>query len=279
MRCKFCGAEIPDGTNFCPNCGKDLSKLRRCVKCGEMIDDDATFCPFCGTQQPRQQQAQAEQTEQNKQSMYQRTTRQTLNQSAQPMSETPTCEEHTDSSNKWLWIVIVAVVAVIAIGGGLYYFQKVRPSKTVVVAGNGNSDSPDSTTTVEESESTTPAEERQEVEERPEEESPEPSSSTSSAAPSTSEVSTTANEAADLFDVVTSRRLTESDIAGLGASDLKILRNYIYAIHGYIFETTAMKNYFEVQDWYNGTTADQGAVYRELSSVERYNVNFIKRHE
>ena len=169
MRCKFCGAEIPDGTNFCPNCGKDLSKLRRCVKCGEMIDDDATFCPFCGTQQPRQQQAQAEQTEQDKQPMSQRPIQQSLNQSAQPMRDTPTYEEHTDSNNKWLWIVVAAVVAVIAIGG-VYYFMEVRPSKTVAVAGDGNSASPDSTTSVEESESTTPAEERQEVEEKPVEE-------------------------------------------------------------------------------------------------------------
>lgn len=275
MRCKFCGAEIPDGTNFCPNCGKDLSKLRRCVKCGEMIDDDATFCPFCGTQQPRQQQAQTEQTMQPK---AQQPTRQTLNQSSQPTLETPAYGEHAGSSNKWLWIVVAAVVAVIAIGG-VYYFMEVRPSKTVAVAGDGNSAFPDSTASVEERESTTPSEERQEVEEKPVEESAELNDNTSSTAPSTSDVSTTAYEAADLFDVVTSRKLTESDIAGLGSSDLKILRNYIYAIHGYIFKTRAMKNYFEVQDWYNGTIADQGTVYRELSSVERYNVNFIKRHE
>ncbi len=52
MKCKYCGAELPNGTNFCTNCGKDLRNLRKCVKCGEIIDDDATFCPFCGTEQP-----------------------------------------------------------------------------------------------------------------------------------------------------------------------------------------------------------------------------------
>ena len=27
MFCKFCGAELPDGTNFCPICGKDDSSV------------------------------------------------------------------------------------------------------------------------------------------------------------------------------------------------------------------------------------------------------------
>lgn len=52
MKCKYCGAEVPKESQFCPNCGKDLSKLRKCVKCGEIIDDDATFCPHCGAEQP-----------------------------------------------------------------------------------------------------------------------------------------------------------------------------------------------------------------------------------
>ena len=52
MKCKYCGTELPKGTKFCTNCGKDLSSLRKCVKCGEIIDDDATFCPYCGAEQP-----------------------------------------------------------------------------------------------------------------------------------------------------------------------------------------------------------------------------------
>lgn len=52
MKCKYCGTELPKGTKFCTNCGRDLSNLRKCVKCGEIIDDDATFCPYCGSEQP-----------------------------------------------------------------------------------------------------------------------------------------------------------------------------------------------------------------------------------
>ncbi len=53
MKCKLCGAEIPDDAVFCPVCGGNLQS-RRCVNCGEVIDEDATFCPFCGAAQPHE---------------------------------------------------------------------------------------------------------------------------------------------------------------------------------------------------------------------------------
>ena len=52
MKCKFCQAEIDQDAQFCTNCGKDLSKLRKCVNCHEFIDDDSDFCPYCGSKQP-----------------------------------------------------------------------------------------------------------------------------------------------------------------------------------------------------------------------------------
>lgn len=86
MKCKYCGTELPKGTKFCTNCGRDLSNLRKCVKCGEIIDDDATFCPYCGSEQP----------------VY----------------------EEDNPHKKWLIGVVVALF--IAIVGGCYYFISIR---------------------------------------------------------------------------------------------------------------------------------------------------------
>lgn len=108
MKCRYCGAEIPDGSAFCPNCGKKIEKVRRCVKSHSVLLRNTTATATTWTDGAKRQ---------NKQPISQRPTQQTLNQSSQPMSETPTYEEQTDSSNKWLWIVVAAVVAVIAIGG------------------------------------------------------------------------------------------------------------------------------------------------------------------
>ena len=52
MKCKYCHAEIEQDAQFCPNCGRDLSKISRCVKCGELLDKGTSFCPYCGVEQP-----------------------------------------------------------------------------------------------------------------------------------------------------------------------------------------------------------------------------------
>jgi RNA polymerase subunit RPABC4/transcription elongation factor Spt4 len=102
MKCKYCGAEVPKESQFCPNCGKDLSKLRKCVKCGEIIDDDATFCPHCGAEQP----------------VY--------------LEDTP---------SPWRKVIVIgiAIVVVAILGIGGYYFMNRKgqePTKTENVATN-----------------------------------------------------------------------------------------------------------------------------------------------
>ena len=44
--CENCGADVPAGSKFCPNCGA-VAKEKNCPKCGEVIGDE-TFCQNCG---------------------------------------------------------------------------------------------------------------------------------------------------------------------------------------------------------------------------------------
>jgi hypothetical protein len=71
-----------------------------------------------------------------------------------------------------------------------------------------------------------------------------------------------------------SRYISESDLYGMSLADLRIMRNEIYARHGYIFQTKDMKQYFSKQSWYRPTTSNV-----KLSNIEQYNVNFIKSYE
>ncbi|MFZ4105380.1 YARHG domain-containing protein [Flavobacterium sp.] len=47
------------------------------------------------------------------------------------------------------------------------------------------------------------------------------------------------------------RLLLLSDIQNLNTWDLKIMRNEIFARHGYIFQTQDMIDYFNQQSWFS----------------------------
>ena len=78
------------------------------------------------------------------------------------------------------------------------------------------------------------------------------------------------------YDVACERKLTEDDLAGMSKKELRFMRNWIFARHGYIFSTTEMRNYFEQQPWCQGRYSN---VTSMLTDIEKYNINFIKEHE
>ncbi len=80
-------------------------------------------------------------------------------------------------------------------------------------------------------------------------------------------------------ELLSRRELTESDLAGKSNYELRKMVNRIYAHNGYIFSKDEWRNYFSQFSWYSPSTSDQTTVYNRFSSIERYNVDFIKRHE
>jgi hypothetical protein len=72
------------------------------------------------------------------------------------------------------------------------------------------------------------------------------------------------------------RNLNESELASKSCFELKIMRNEIYARHGYIFKTDDMRAYFSRQSWYRPSAAD---VSGQLSGVEKRNTQLIKQYE
>lgn len=77
-----------------------------------------------------------------------------------------------------------------------------------------------------------------------------------------------------LYPFASTRRLSASELYGYSARQLKIMRNEIYARHGYIFQTADMKNYFAAQPWYTPVSRNV-----RLSSIEQANVATIQRVE
>lgn len=78
---------------------------------------------------------------------------------------------------------------------------------------------------------------------------------------------------------VSKRKLNDADLRGKSKKELEILRNMIYARHGYRFRRNDLLQYFSQFSWYRPTTTDQTIAYNEMSDIERYNIDFIKKHE
>ena len=72
------------------------------------------------------------------------------------------------------------------------------------------------------------------------------------------------------------RVLKSKDVENTGQEELRIMRNEIYARHGYSFRVRDMRRYFDNQDWYMPIAVD---VTAKLSETEKKNEALIKRYE
>lgn len=72
------------------------------------------------------------------------------------------------------------------------------------------------------------------------------------------------------------RELSEGDVENYTAEELEIMRNEIYARHGYSFKNKKMRAHFEKQKWYVPMGVD---IRSQLSDVEAKNIELIYRYE
>jgi hypothetical protein len=72
------------------------------------------------------------------------------------------------------------------------------------------------------------------------------------------------------------KKLKESDIKNLKKIDLEILRNTIFARHGFSFKTKTVRQFFDSVEWYIPVSTN---VDNELTTVEKENIVLLKRFE
>jgi len=82
--------------------------------------------------------------------------------------------------------------------------------------------------------------------------------------------------AAGQYPQSSSRLLTEADVENLRPAELRIMRNEIYARHGYSFQLAAMREHFEPLDWYIPISVN---ITTKLTDIEKKNAALIKRYE
>ncbi|MCU7614459.1 YARHG domain-containing protein [Chryseobacterium sp. GMJ5] len=70
------------------------------------------------------------------------------------------------------------------------------------------------------------------------------------------------------------QKLTEKDLKNLRKLDLEIIKNSVFARHGYSFKKATYRNFFEQTEWYIPVSAN---VDNDLSPMEKENVVLLNR--
>lgn len=70
------------------------------------------------------------------------------------------------------------------------------------------------------------------------------------------------------------QKLTEKDLKNLRKLDMEIIKNSVFARHGYAFKKQTYRNFFEQTDWYIPVSNN---VDKDLSPMEKENVELLNR--
>ena len=71
-------------------------------------------------------------------------------------------------------------------------------------------------------------------------------------------------------------RLQKKDVENLKKGDLTIIRNTIYARHGYSFKNRPLRVFFDAQSWYIPIHTD---IKSEFTELEKENIKILLRYE
>lgn len=73
-----------------------------------------------------------------------------------------------------------------------------------------------------------------------------------------------------------SRRLTKTEVENLKKGDLTIIRNTIYARHGYSFKNRPLRVFFDAQEWYIPVHTD---IRADFTDIEKENIKLLLTYE
>lgn len=76
-----------------------------------------------------------------------------------------------------------------------------------------------------------------------------------------------------------SRLLTEEYLNSKSNNEIDLIRNEIYARHGYIFQMEEFYNYFIQKSWYRPVESDMNKVYESFNQTEKQNIEILSKYQ
>lgn len=74
-------------------------------------------------------------------------------------------------------------------------------------------------------------------------------------------------------------RVSRAELGRFSSSELRLIRNGVYARKGYAFKDASLRRYFGNKTWYRPSVSDIDAVQGTFTSVQQANVDLVKEME
>lgn len=253
MICKKCGQSIADDAEFCGFCGGKVNKetplfeddnKKICPQCGSFIENESLFCGECGYNFSSVQNETA-------------STEPSLVENSDTTSKKNMLKKETHQKNSTVLIYVLLSVIAILLCCCIYILlnnnssdenintsEKNNPSIYTAINNPDNYDSSNDEGI--ENEFASGLETNK------------------------------SNDDKDYLLPTDTRRITIADLEEFSTEEIALIRNEIYARHGYVFQTEPFKSYFGEKDWY---IPNPDFTEAEFSEIELANKNLIVEYE
>jgi hypothetical protein len=77
------------------------------------------------------------------------------------------------------------------------------------------------------------------------------------------------------YSFVSKRLINSNDLKKYSKTELRLIKNEIFARYNYIFKSDDLNNYFQKQKWY---TPKYGNVDKYITDIEHENINFLNNY-
>jgi hypothetical protein len=234
---------------------KEEIYMKKCPQCNSIFEDENEFCQNDGSTLINSEMSQNPFQSFSSDTPTVITSSNDMPTVVAPNFQTPTPTPKVENSSnmKWVYPLLGLLVGVIVILGFLAF----SPQGSKESRSEQSSSSEKKEEKTEQKENTIQSQSEEPIVERP-------------------PINNQRSAGVGRFPEGSNRYLTENDIYGKSSWDLRIMRNEIFARHGYIFKNSALRNYFMSQDWYQPKSRNVSAY---LSNVEKRNVKFLKSYE